>query len=97
MSLYLIKSKYKKSLYHSNGLVFPEEILSEIWLMVGLESIESLHRCRQVCHTWNELILINIWENTRNKNMIASRIKRNCGYPMLPSSEEISHYKWLGT
>ena len=80
-----------------NLLMLPEEILSEIWLMVGLESLESLHRCRQVCQTWNELIMKNIWENTRNKNIIAARIKRYWAPPwMLPSSEEIVHIKWLG-
>ena len=77
-------------------LVLPEEILSEIWLMVGLESLESLHRCRQVCQTWNELIMKNIWENTRTKNIIATRIQRNWGPEMLPSSEVISHARWLG-
>ena len=95
MSLYLIKSKYKKSLYHSNGLVFPEEILSEIWLMVGLESLESLHRCRQVCQTWNELIMKNIWENTRNKNMIVTRIERNWAPGKGLKMKEISHAWWL--
>ena len=79
-----------------NGLLFPEEILSEIWLMVGLESLESLHRCRQVCHAWNDLIVKHIWENQSKKNIIATKIVRNWGPGMLPSSEEISHAKWLG-
>ena len=35
-----------------NGLMLPEEILCEIWLMVVLESLESLYGCRrQVCPT----------------------------------------------
>ena len=79
-----------------DGLVLPEEILSEIWLMVGLESLESLHRCRQVCQTWNELLMKNIWEASSKKNIIAIRIQRNWGQGMLPSSEEISHARWLG-
>ena len=79
-----------------NGLLFPVEILSEIWLMVGLESLESLHRCRLVCQTWNELIMSHIWENTRTKNMIASRIQRNWAPGMLPSNDEISQARWLG-
>ena len=79
-----------------NAINIPEEILGEIWLMVGLESLESLHRCRQVCQTWNELIIKNIWENTRTKNIIASRIQRNWGPGMFPSSEDISHARWLG-
>ena len=77
-------------------LVLPEEILSEIWLMVGLESLESLHRCRQVCQTWNELIMKNIWKNPSKRNIIATRIQRNWGPGTLPSSEDISHAKWLG-
>ena len=78
-----------------NLLMLPEEILSEIWLMVGLESLESLHRCRQVCQTWNELIMKNIWENTRNKNIIVTRIKRNWDTGKSLKMEEISHAWWL--
>ena len=37
-------------------LTLPELIFSDIMIMVGLESIECLHRCRQVCKTWNEMI-----------------------------------------
>ena len=35
----------------------PALIFSDIMMMVGLESLNNLHRCRQVCKTWNELIL----------------------------------------
>ena len=83
-----------------NGLVFPEDILNEIWLMVGLESLESLHNCRQVCQIWNELIIRNIWESPSSRNIIAIRIQRNWGPGMIPSSKEISYAisyaKWLG-
>ena len=57
-----------------NGLLFPEEILIEILLIVGLESLESLHKCRQVCQTWNKLIMNNIWENPSIKNMIERQL-----------------------
>ena len=80
-----------------NGLLFPEEILSEIWLIVGLESLEGLHRCRQVCHAWNELIMTCIWGNPRKRKIIATMIKRNWGPELLSSSEEISDAKWIGT
>ena len=79
-----------------NAINIPEEILGEIWLMVGLESLESLHRCRQVCQAWNELIMKNIWKNPSKRNIMATRIQRNWGPGMLPSSEDISHAKWLG-
>ena len=83
----------------SDGLILPEEILSEILLMVGLESLESLHRCRQVCQTWNELIMKDIWENPRKKNIalhckIATKIKRK--FLMFPSNDVILHAKWQG-
>ena len=74
----------------------PEEIFSEIMITVGLESLESLHRCRQVCITWNEKILRDIWENPSKKRILKERIERTWGPGMFPSDEEISHAKWLG-
>ena len=65
-------------------------------LMVGLKSLESLHRCRQVCSKWNEMILRDIWENQSKKRIMKERIERNWGLDKLPSDEEISHAKWLG-
>ena len=77
-------------------LSLPELIFSDIMMMVGLESLESLHRCRQVCKTWNEMILKDIWESQSKKKIIKERIERNWAPGMLPSDEEISHAKWLG-
>ena len=74
----------------------PDEIFSDIMMMVGLESLESLHRCRQVCSKWNEKILINIWESESKKKIMKERIERSWGPGMFPSDEEISHAKWLG-
>ena len=72
----------------------PDMIFSDIMMIVGLESLESLHRCRQVCKTWNEKILRHIWESPSKKKIMKERIDRN--WRMYPSDEEISHAKWLG-
>ena len=48
-------------------------------MLVGLESLESLHRCRQVCKTWNEMILRDIWESESNKRIMKERIEKNWG------------------
>ena len=77
-------------------LTLPELIFSDIMMMVGLESLESLHRCRQVCKTWNEKILRDIWERQSQKRIMIERIERTWGSGMLPSNEEISHAKWIG-
>ena len=73
-----------------------ELIFGKIMMMIGLSSLESLHRCRQVCRTWNIMIMMNIWENPSKRNIIKLRIERNWGPEMLPSNEDISHAKWLG-
>ena len=77
-------------------VTLPELILSDIMMMIGLESLESLHRCRQVCKTWNEMILRDIWESQSKKKILKKRIEKNWGPAMLPSGEEIAHAKWLG-
>ena len=77
-------------------VTLPELILSDIMMMIGLESLESLHRCRQVCKTWNEMILRDIWESQSKKKILKKRIEENWGPGMLPSDEEIAHAKWLG-
>ena len=74
----------------------PELIFSDIMMMVGFESLNNLHRCRQVCKTWNEKILQDIWENPSKKMIMKERIERSWGPGMFPSDEEISHAKWLG-
>ena len=74
----------------------PELIFSDIMIMVGLESLNDLHRCRQVCKSWNELILQVIWGNKSRKQIMKERIERSWGPGMLPTDEEISRAKWLG-
>ena len=51
-------------------LTLPDLIFSDIMMMVGLE---SLQRCRQVCSTWNEMILSDIWESPRKKKIMKER------------------------
>ena len=84
-------------------LTLPDLIFSDIMMMVGLESLESLHRCRQVCKTWNERILRDIWESQSKKRIMKKKIERswsswdwNWEPGMFPSDEDISHAKWLG-
>ena len=76
--------------------MLPDLIFSDIMIIVGLESLESLHRCRQVCKTWNERIIRDIWENQSKKKIMKIRIEKNWGPDMFPTDEEISHAKWLG-
>ena len=78
-------------------LTLPDLIFSDIMMMVGLESLESLHRCRQVCSQWNEMILKrDIWK------IMKERIEKNWDPKnwrrrgMFPTDKEISHAKWLG-
>ena len=77
-------------------LTLPDLIFSDIMMMVGLKSLESLHRCRQVCSKWNEKIMRDIWENQSKKMIMKERIEKNWEVGMLPSDEDISHAKWLG-
>jgi len=72
-------------------------IFQKIMMMVGLDNLESLHRCEQVCSTWNTMIMRNIWESPSKRNIIKMRIKKNWAPGIFPSEEEISHAKWLET
>ena len=77
-------------------LTLPDLIFSDIMMMVGLDSLDNLHRCRQVCSQWNEMILDDIWENESKKKIMKERIEWSWGPDMFPTDEEISHAKWLG-
>ena len=57
-------------------VTLPELILSDIMMMIGLESLESLHRCRQVCKTWNEMILRDIWESQSKKKILKKGLRK---------------------
>ena len=71
-------------------------IFEKILVTVGLNSLESLHRCRQVCRTWNAMIMENIWGSPSKRNIILMSVEKNWSLEMLPNNEEISHAKWLG-
>jgi len=70
----------------------PDLIFIDIMMKVGLENLEGLHRCRQVCKTWDEKILSEICQ--RKRKIMKERIEKAWGPGMLPSNEEISHAKW---
>ena len=67
------------------------DIFEKIMMTVGLSSLESLHRCRQVCRTWNVMIMKNIWENPIRSSIIKMRIEKIWEPIIFPS-----HAKWLG-
>ena len=72
-------------------------IFEKIMLMVGQDSFESLDICRQVCRTWNTIIMNKIWENPTKQwgTIIQGRIVRSWG-TLFPSDEKISKAKLLG-
>jgi len=76
-------------------LGLPELLFSDIMMMVGLESLNRLHGCRQVCTTWNEMILRVIWESPHNRRIMKERIERSWGPDMFPSDEQILNARWL--
>ena len=38
---------------------YVKHVFGDIMMMVGLESLDTLHTCRQVCQSWNEMIVSN--------------------------------------
>ena len=64
-------------------------IFQEIMMMVGLDSLESLHRCRQVCTAWNSMIMQNIWERKSKRNIIKMRIQKIWASKKLPSDKAL--------
>ena len=64
--------------------------------MVGLESLNDLHRCRQVCSSWNQKILSLVWRSETSRRILMARIRSNWGPGLLPTDEEISRAKSLG-
>ena len=74
-------------------------IFGKIMMMVGLDSLESLYRCEQVCTAWNTMIMKNIWESPSKMYIFKMRIERkwsSLNHRKVPSEEDISHVKWLG-
>ena len=75
--------------------MLPDLIFSDVMMKIVLESFESLHRCRQVCKTWNEQILSNIWENPSKREIIKAKIEKTWKTDKI-ADDEISHARWLG-
>ena len=74
-------------------------IFEKIMLMVGLDNMESLDNCRQVCRSWNAMIMNNIWENPTKKwgTVIQRRIERRWDIQnYYPSERMIARAKLLG-
>ena len=71
-------------------------IFQKIMMMVGLDSLESLQRCEQVCTAWNDMIMKNIWKSTKMRSIIKMRIEEKLSPGLLPSDKDIAHAKWLG-
>ena len=96
------KPEMDKYNQHWNMLGY-DIIFEKIMLMVGLESLDSLDSCRQVCRSWNAMIMNRIWEKPTKKwgIIIQRRIERSwddyyfyhCSYP---SHKKISQAKFLG-
>jgi len=66
-----------------------------IMLMVGLDSLDDLHRCRRVCRKWDEDILSLVWGSEGSRRIMKERIEKRWGPGLLPSNEDISHARWL--
>ena len=85
---------------HQRWLMLGHDIIFEkIMLMVCFDSLESLDSCRQVCKTWNAMIMNLIYENPTKKwgKIIQRRIERS--WDILknhPTDKQISQAKFLG-
>jgi len=66
-----------------------------IMLMVGLDSLDDLHRCRRVCRKWDKDILSLVWGSEGSRTIMKERIEKRWGPGLLPSNEDISHARWL--
>ena len=74
-------------------------VFEEIMFMIGLDSLESLDNCRQVCRSWNAMIMNKIWDNLTKKwgTIIQRRIERSWErQDYYPSDDEIYQAKLLG-
>ena len=82
--------------FDPDWLSMPDLVRDEIMMKVGLDNLESLHRCRQVCRAWNKAILTNIWESPSKRNIIKMRIEKIWGPSLNPYSVDILYTQWRG-
>ena len=79
--------------------LLPDPIFDKIILIIGLESPESLHNCKQVCKAWKKGIMRNLWDSPSKKlgSVIERRIENSSWGPKnFPSDKKLSHVKLLG-
>ena len=75
-----------------NWLELPDLVFDKVMLMIGLSCLEALDRCRQVCTTWNVILLRKLWENPSKSwgIVIRRRIEKSWGLiSTLPSVEDV--------
>ena len=68
-------------------------------LLIGHNSMESLDICRQVCMSWNAMIMNKIWENPTKSwgTIIQRRIERSLRIQeYFPTDKQITRAKLLG-
>ena len=78
---------------HMNVLLLPDPIFDKIMLDIGIESLKSLHSCRQVCKGWDERIVRNILKNQSKRKILSAM---DWGLKGFPSNKDIVQVKWLG-
>ena len=81
-----------------NWLTMPDLVFDKIMLIIGLDCLESLDSCRQVCRAWSVAIMRKLWDNPSKSwgNVIRRRIEKSWGPGNLPSDQKILHAKLLG-
>ena len=72
-------------------LRLPALVQTDLMMEVGLNSLEDLHTCRQVCRAWNEQIVKNVWGNASNRNKLENKLKEcwRTGTPKYEKTEQI--------
>ena len=76
-----------------------DHVLEKIMLLIGHNSMESLDICRQVCMSWNAMIMNKIWENPTKSwgTIIQRRIERSLRIQeYFPTDKQITRAKLLG-
>ena len=87
------------SSYKQGMSKLPVLIFEEIMLIIGHDNLESLDSCRQVCRSWNTMIMNKIWENPAKKwgTIMQRRIQRSWeDKNYYPPDKQISWAKLLG-
>ena len=54
----------------------PALLFCDVMMRVGLESLDDLHQCRQVCSSWNKAILDNIWRSPRQRRKLEAKLEQ---------------------